>query len=111
MRSVVAGMCLVSGTNQGLYARVSAHPDKLVLTSTDHFGRVQGPHEWDMDPASLLEEAGKGTHFSYMCGVAYQILIRCGRYRTTPQEGGWPTRVATVVSTCCRWSRVAVGPG
>jgi hypothetical protein len=70
-------MCLVSGTNQGIHARVSAHPDKLILSSVDHFGRASGPVEFPMDPQALLEAAEKGNHFSYMCGVAYQILIRC----------------------------------
>ena len=76
-RSIVPGMCLVSGTNQGLFARVSAHPDKLIINAVDHFGRAIGPEEWPMDPQALIDGANSGSHFSYMCGVAYQILIRC----------------------------------
>ncbi len=74
--SIVPGMCLVSGTNQGLYARVYPHPDKLVLTSVDHNGKRSGPEEIDMDPTALLAAANSGSHFAYMAGVAYQIVIR-----------------------------------
>ena len=75
-KDIVPGMCLVSGTNQGLYARCYHHPDKLIVTTVDHFGRKSGPVEMPMDPQQLLTIAGEGGHFSYMAGVAYQIMIR-----------------------------------
>ena len=74
-RDIVPGMCLVSGTNQGLYARVGPHPDKLVVSTVDHFGR-KSTTELPMEPAALLACAAKGDHFSYVAGTAYQIMIR-----------------------------------
>ena len=61
---IIPGMCLVSGTNQGLYARVAHHPSHLVVSSVDHFGRKCGPVEIPMDPKTLLETAAEGGHFS-----------------------------------------------
>ena len=75
-RDITPGMCLVSGTNQGLYARVSPHPTHLVCSGVDHFGRKNGPVEIPMDPQALLAAAQEGGHFSYVAGVAYQISIR-----------------------------------
>lgn len=75
-RDIVPGMCLVSGTNQGLYARVTPHPSKLIVSSVDHFGRKTGPVELSMDPSVLLAHAAEGGHFSYVAGTAYQILVR-----------------------------------
>jgi len=75
-RDITPGMCLVSGTNQGLYARVSPHPSHLVVSGVDHFGRKTGPVEMPMDPQTLLAAANEGGHFSYVAGVAYQICIR-----------------------------------
>ena len=75
-RDISPGMCLVSGTNQGLYARVSAHPSHLVVSGVDHFGRKSGPVEIPMEPSALLSCAQQGGHFAYVAGVAYQIMIR-----------------------------------
>ena len=74
-KDIEPGMCLVSGTNQGLYARVYPHPDKLIVHSSDHFGG-KGYVELSMDPNELLKIAGEGGHFSYVAGTAYQIMIR-----------------------------------
>jgi len=73
---LLPGMCLVSGTNQGLYARACRHPSKLVVMSVDHAGNAVGPVEFPMQPEALLAAAEAGGHFSYVAGVAYQILIR-----------------------------------
>eukprot|EP00966_Prymnesium_polylepis_P214018 4956876-Prymnesium_polylepis.1 len=106
-------MCLVSGTNQGLYARVWAHPDKLIISSVDHFGRVKGPEEYPMEPQALLEGAQAGGHFSYMCGVAYQILIRyhvqglrIDNYKTDlPHSQGLSSSAAACVLTARAFNR------
>ncbi len=68
------GYTLITGTNQGIYADVSMHPDALVLTSTSPDGQVQGPYEIPMKPDRLLEEAQRGGFWSYVAGVAYQAL-------------------------------------
>ena len=55
---VEKGYTLITGTNQGIYARVRRHPDKLILRSTLPDGRVMGPLEITMDKESLLRERG-----------------------------------------------------
>ena len=68
------GYTLITGTDQGIYAEVSAHPTSLVLTSTTPDGVRTGPYEIPMEPKALLEEAQKGGYWSYIAGVAYQVL-------------------------------------
>jgi UTP-glucose-1-phosphate uridylyltransferase/mevalonate kinase len=68
------GFTLITGTNQGIYAEVSAHPDSLVITSTTPDGERQGPYEIPMKADRLLEEAQRGGFWSYIAGVAYQVL-------------------------------------
>jgi len=68
------GYTLLSGTDQGITAEVEPHPTSLVLTSTSPSGERLGPHEIPMDPKILLEEARQGGFWSYIAGVAYQIL-------------------------------------
>jgi UTP-glucose-1-phosphate uridylyltransferase len=45
-----------------------------VLTSTAPDGTHLGPTEIPMEPKRLLEEAQKGGYWSYIAGVAYQVL-------------------------------------
>ena len=68
------GFCLIAGTNQGLYAEVSPHPSKLIVTTTLNDGTRSGPFEVPMEREALLAEAQKGGFFSYVAGVAYQVL-------------------------------------
>ena len=68
------GYTLISGTTQGIYAEVEPHPTSLVLTSTAPDGRNHGPYEIPMLPQALLEEAERGGFWSYVAGVAYQVL-------------------------------------
>ncbi len=68
------GFTLITGTNQGIYAEVSTHPDSLVITSTTPDGERQGPYEIPMKADRLLEEAQLGGFWSYIAGVAYQAL-------------------------------------
>ena len=68
------GFTLITGTNQGIYAEVSTHPDSLVITSTTPDGERQGPYEISMKAERLLEEAQRGGFWSYIAGVAYQAL-------------------------------------
>jgi len=66
------GYTILTGTNQGLYAEVKAHPTKLILHSS--FGTHRESAEFPMERDVLLAEAEKGGLFSYAAGVAYQIL-------------------------------------
>jgi UTP-glucose-1-phosphate uridylyltransferase/mevalonate kinase len=68
------GHTLLTGTDQGIYAEVQPHPNALVLTSTTPEGEKLGPYEIPMEASVLLEEAQRGGYWSYLAGVAYQIL-------------------------------------
>ena len=68
------GYTLITGTDQGIYAEITPHPTSLVLTSTDEAGNRQGPIEIPMEPKALFEVAQKGGYWSYIAGVAYQVL-------------------------------------
>ena len=68
------GYTLIAGTDQGIYAEVEPHPTALVLSATTPEGERHGPYEIPMEPKTLLEEAQKGGFWSYVAGVAYQIL-------------------------------------
>jgi UTP-glucose-1-phosphate uridylyltransferase/mevalonate kinase len=68
------GYTLITGTNQGIHAEVKSHPSKLILHTTLSDGKRKGPFEVDMKPEALLREAEKGGFFSYVAGVAYQVL-------------------------------------
>jgi UTP-glucose-1-phosphate uridylyltransferase/mevalonate kinase len=68
------GYTLICGTDQGIYADVEPHPTSLVLSSTTRDGVRHGPVEIPMQPKALLEEAEKGGFWSYVAGVAYQVL-------------------------------------
>ena len=68
------GYTLICGTDQGIYAEVEPHPTSLVMTSTTPDGESCGPYEIPMEPKALLEEAQKGGFWSYIAGVAYQVL-------------------------------------
>ena len=68
------GYTLITGTDQGIYAEVSPHPTSLVLTSTLPDGKRMGPYEVPMELKALLEVAQGGGYWSYIAGVAYQVL-------------------------------------
>jgi UTP-glucose-1-phosphate uridylyltransferase/mevalonate kinase len=68
------GYTLITGTDQGIYAEVSPHPTSLVLTSTTPDGQHVGPYEIPMELKALLAEAQGGGYWSYIAGVAYQVL-------------------------------------
>jgi UTP-glucose-1-phosphate uridylyltransferase/mevalonate kinase len=68
------GYTLICGTDQGIYAEVEPHPTSLVLSSVTHQGGLQAVYEIPMQPKELLEEAQKGGFWSYIAGVAYQVL-------------------------------------
>ena len=81
------GRALVVGTNQGLYAEVKPHPDKLIFRSRLPDGTHKGPFELPMESKALLEAASAGGFISYVAGTAYQIL-RCLASSTITQRSG-----------------------
>jgi UTP-glucose-1-phosphate uridylyltransferase/mevalonate kinase len=68
------GYTLICGTDQGIYAEVTPHPNSLVLTTTTPDGERRGPVEIPMQPQVLLQVAQEGGFWSYIAGVAYQVL-------------------------------------
>jgi galactokinase len=70
------GFTIISGTNQGIYARVGTHPTDLVLTAAAPDGNEYGPRHLPMDAQVLQQEAQRGGFWSYIAGVAYQVQAR-----------------------------------
>ncbi len=68
------GYTLICGTDQGIHAEASSHPTSLILSTVMPDGKKIGPYEIPMEPKALLEEANKGTFWSYAAGVAYQVV-------------------------------------
>ena len=108
------GYTLITGTDQGIYAEVEPHPTALVLTSTNPDGERSGPYEIPMDPKVLLEEAQQGGFWSYVAGVAYQILTHyhvrglvIDNYKTDlPVKKGLSSSAAICVLTARAFNRI-----
>ncbi len=108
------GYALIAGTNQGIYAEVEAHPTALVMESTTHDGVHHGPVEVPMEPKALLAVAQEGGFWSYMAGVAYQMLTNyhvrglvINNYKTDlPVKKGLSSSAAISVLTARAFNRV-----
>ncbi len=108
------GYALICGTNQGIYAEVEPHPTSLILTSTTEDGEHEGPYEIPMVPKVLIEEAQKGGFWSYIAGVAYQVLTNyhvrglvINNYKTDlPIRKGLSSSAAICVLTARAFNRV-----
>ena len=74
--SIASGRCIVCGTNQGLYANVQAHSSKLIVIARTELGDKWPPFECEMERETLYEIASGGGIFSYIAGVAYQVLLK-----------------------------------
>jgi len=111
---VEKGYTIITGTNQGIHAKVKQHPGKLILHAALNDGTRKGPFEIEMNPQKLLEEAQKGGFFSYTCGVAYQILVNyrvrgleIDNYKTDlPIKKGLSSSAAVCVLTARAFNRV-----
>ena len=68
------GYTLICGTEQGIHAEVTPHPDSLVLTATTPERETLGAREIPLDPETLLDTARRGGFWSYVAGVAYQAV-------------------------------------
>ena len=108
------GYTLICGTNQGLYAEVEPHPNALVLSSVTPAGEKIGPAEIPMELGALYHEAQKGGFWSYICGVAYQVLTNyrvrglvIDNYRTDlPIKKGLSSSAAVCVLAVRAFNRV-----
>ncbi|NLF02736.1 MAG: GHMP kinase [Anaerolineales bacterium] len=112
--AIEKGYTLITGTDQGIYAEVEPHPNALVLTSTSPSGERRGPVEIPMEPKALLAEAQAGGYWSYMAGVAYQIMTNyhvrglvIDNYRTDlPVQKGLSSSAAVSVLTARAFNRI-----
>jgi len=108
------GYAIICGTNQGIYAEVEPHPNALVLTSITPDGLKKGPHEIPMEPQTLLKEAQEGGFWSYVAGVAYQVLVNyhvrgleIKNYKTDlPIKKGLSSSAAISVLTARAFNRI-----
>lgn len=108
------GYAIICGTNQGIYAEVEPHPNKLIITSTTPDGKSIGPYEILMDAQTLLEEAQSGGFWSYAAGVAYQVLtlyhvrgLIINNYKTDlPIKKGLSSSAAICVLTARAFNRI-----
>lgn len=112
--AIERGYTLITGTDQGIYAEVGPHPTSLVLTSTSPDGTRTGPYEIPMEPRALMEEAHRGGFWSYIAGVAYQVLVNhhvrglvLDNYRTDlPIKKGLSSSAAITVLTARAFNRI-----
>jgi UTP-glucose-1-phosphate uridylyltransferase/mevalonate kinase len=107
------GYTLLTGTDQGIYAEVAAHPASLMLSSTTPSGE-RCHYEIPMDRPTLLAEAQRGGFWSYVAGVAYQVMTNydvrglvIDNYRTDlPMKKGLSSSAAICVLTARAFNRV-----
>jgi UTP-glucose-1-phosphate uridylyltransferase/mevalonate kinase len=108
------GYTLITGTDQGIYAEVKSHPSSLVLTSTTPEGERRGPYEIPMEARCLLGEARGGGFWSYVAGVAYQVMTNyhvrglvIDNFKTDlPMKKGLSSSAAVCVLTARAFNRV-----
>ena len=108
------GYTLITGTNQGLYARVDPHASALVFRATMPDGHTLDVREIPMDPDLLLKEAESGGFFSYVAGVAFRMLTHyqvrglvIDNYRTDlPVKKGLSSSAAVCVLTARAFNRI-----
>lgn len=108
------GYTLITGTNQGIYAEVRQHPTSLVLTSKTEDGTQHGPFEIPMQRDALLLAAQDGGFWSYIAGVAYQVLTNyhvkglvINNYKTDlPIKKGLSSSAAICVLTARAFNRI-----
>jgi UTP-glucose-1-phosphate uridylyltransferase/mevalonate kinase len=108
------GYTLICGTDQGIYAEVEPHPTSLLLTSTTQDGEIHGPYEIPMEPGTLLDEAQRGGFWSYIAGVAYQVMTNyhvrglvINNYKTDlPVKKGLSSSAAICVLAARAFNRV-----
>ncbi len=72
--NIEKGYTIITGTDQGIHAEIEPHPTSLVLSSTTPAGERVGPYEIPMELSALHAEAQRGGFWSYIAGVAYQVL-------------------------------------
>jgi len=103
--AIPPGQVVISGTNQGLHARVRANPGRFVVRSVLPDGSDGGALDLPMAEPALAAEAENGGFFSYAAGVAHYMRtfyhvegIEINNYRTTlPVKKGLSSSAALCV--------------
>jgi UTP-glucose-1-phosphate uridylyltransferase/mevalonate kinase len=111
--AIVPGKVIITGTNQGLHARVKACPKRFVMRTSLPDGR-QLEQGLPMDREALLATAREGGFFSYAAGVVYTILtyyhvdgVEIDNYLTTmPVKKGLSSSAALCVLVARAFNRV-----
>lgn len=99
------GNVVISGTYQGIYAKVKAADNRLIINSTLEIDNSPVSLDIEMDSQKLKEEAESDSIFSYAAGVAYYMLefydvggIHIDNYQTTlPVKKGLSSSAAFCV--------------
>ncbi|MGD1702386.1 mevalonate kinase family protein [Dapis sp. BLCC M229] len=68
------GYTIVVGINQGIYANIKPHPTDLIVRTTLNSDSLMQSFQLPMHQKKLLVEARRGGVFSYVAGVAYQVI-------------------------------------
>jgi UTP-glucose-1-phosphate uridylyltransferase/mevalonate kinase len=110
---IIPGRCIIAGTNQGLYARVSPNKDRLIYRSRLPDGE-EIIFDEPMDPDRLLAIAREGGYWGYVAGVAYQTMthydiggVEIDNFKTDlPLKKGLSSSAATCVLVARALNRV-----
>lgn len=98
------GYCLVTGTDQGLWAEAAPREDVFEVASVLPDGTRRGPEVIAADASSLLQAARAGRFFSYAAGVAAEITAEYGvgglRLRITATDLPLQKGLASSAATC-----------
>ena len=108
------GAVIISGTNQGMYARCRKERGELVVRSTLPDGNQMEECRIPMELSRLQQEAGGGGFFSYAAGVAAYMLdfygvggIEIDNYKTTlPVRKGLSSSAAFCVLVARAFNQV-----
>lgn len=108
------GFTVITGTNQGIYAEVKSHPSKLIYRPSLNDGSRPDPLEVPMERNALLRMAEAGGFYSYVAGVAYQVLthyrvngLEIDNYQTDlPIKKGLSSSAALCVLVARAFNRV-----
>jgi len=73
---IAPGRCLVAGTDQGLTAEAEAIADAVEVRTVLPDGSRRGPERFPLDADALDVAARAGGFFSYVAGVAAEMLER-----------------------------------
>jgi UTP-glucose-1-phosphate uridylyltransferase/galactokinase len=103
--TIAPGVVIITGTNQGMYARCRKAERELVVRSTLPDGTVTDTYRAPMELSRLQQEAAAGGFFSYAAGVAAYMLdfygvdgLEIDNYKTTlPVKKGLSSSAAFCV--------------